>query len=60
MRDDIGSLLGEIKNKDGIVMLTQRVRQIRIQIQGQLLLDDTITRRVEDIIRVRNDFIQSS
>ena len=52
VRDDIGSLLGEIKNKDGIGKF--------MELKGQLLLDDTITRRVEDIIRVRNDFIQSS
>lgn len=58
--DDIGSLLGEIKNKDGNVVLTQRVRQVRVQIQGRLVLDETITRRVEDIIRVRNDFIQNT
>jgi prepilin-type N-terminal cleavage/methylation domain-containing protein len=58
-RDD-GSFSGTVKRADGTVMLTQRVRQIRVQLEGQLLIDDTIRRRVEDIIRVRNDFIQSS
>ena len=58
-RDD-GSFSDTVKRADGSVMLTQRVRQIRVRIQGQLLIDDTIFRRVEDIIRVRYDFIQSS
>lgn len=55
-----GSFDGTINRQDGSLMLTQRVRQIRVTLEGQLLLDGTITRRVEDVIRVRNDFIQSS
>ena len=55
-----GTFEGTINRQDGTLMLTQRVRQIRVTLEGELLLDGTITRRVEDVIRVRNDFIQSS
>lgn len=58
-RDD-GSFENELKREDGSVLLTQRVRQVNIQIQGELLIDSTITKRLQDVIRVRNDFIQSS
>jgi len=58
--DDDGSFSGSITREDGSTLLTQRVRQIRISMQGELLLDGSISRRVEDVIRVRNDFIQSS
>lgn len=39
------------------VTITQRVRQIRLVIEGELILDDAIRRRIEDIIRVRNDIL---
>lgn len=58
-RDD-GSFENELKREDGSVLLTQRVRQINIQIQGELLIDNSISKRLEDVIRVRNDFIQGS
>jgi len=35
--------------------LTQVVRKFRIDLQGQLVLDDNIKRHVEDVISVRND-----
>ena len=55
-----GTFEGTINRQDGTLMLTQRVRQIRVTLEGQLLLDGTITRRVEDVIKVRNDFIESA
>jgi prepilin-type N-terminal cleavage/methylation domain-containing protein len=60
VNDDDGSFENTVNRLDGSVMLTQRVRQIRVQLRGELLIDDTISRRIEDVIRVRNDFIQSS
>lgn len=64
--EDVGNLPGgsyttTIMRADGITpMLTLRTRQVRMQMEGELLIDPTITRRIEDTIRVRNDFIQSS
>jgi type II secretory pathway pseudopilin PulG len=37
--------------------LSQRVRKIRMNLQGRLVLDNTITRQMEDTISVRNDFL---
>jgi hypothetical protein len=37
--------------------MSQRVRKLRMAIRGQLVMDPTIVRRVEDIISVRNDLI---
>jgi type IV pilus assembly protein PilW len=37
--------------------MSQRVRKIQMAIGGQLVMDPTIVRRVEDIITVRNDII---
>lgn len=37
--------------------LSQRVRKVRMDLQGRLVLDNTITRRMEDVISVRNDLI---
>lgn len=39
----------------GTPTLTQMVRKFRIDLQGQLVLDDNIKRHVEDVISVRND-----
>jgi hypothetical protein len=35
----------------------QRVRKLRMSLQGQLVVDPTVWRRVEDVINVRNDLI---
>jgi type IV pilus assembly protein PilW len=40
--------------------VSQRVRKIRMNLQGQLVLQPTITRTMQDIISVRNDFISIS
>ena len=37
--------------------LSQRVRKIRMNLQGRLVADETIVRRVEDVISVRNDLL---
>ena len=37
--------------------ITQRTRQIQVQIEGELVRDSSITRRIEDVIKVRNDMI---
>ena len=37
--------------------VSQRVRKVRMDIQGRLVLDNTITRQMEDIIAVRNDLL---
>ena len=37
--------------------LSQRVRKIRMNVQGRLVVDNTIVRRVEDVISVRNDLL---
>ena len=37
--------------------LSQRVRKLRMNLQGALVMDDSITRQVEDIITVRNDLL---
>ena len=37
--------------------VTQKVRKIRMNMRGRLVLDNTITRTVEDIISVRNDLL---
>lgn len=54
--DDSNSFTGTVIEEGGAT-LTQRVRQINFQLEGRLLLDNAITRRVEDTIRVRNDFL---
>lgn len=56
--DEDLSYTEEIFN-DGTRTLTQKVRKIRINMQGQLVLDPTIVRRMEDVISVRNDILLS-
>ena len=37
--------------------LSQRVRKLRMNLQGRLVMDDDITRTMEDVINVRNDLL---
>jgi Tfp pilus assembly protein PilW len=37
--------------------LSLRVRKLRMNLQGRLVMDNTIVRRVEDVINVRNDLL---
>jgi len=51
--DDDDSIEGSVEEGGGT--LHQQTRQIKLQIEGELLLDRDITRSVEDTIKVRND-----
>jgi len=53
--DDLSYAL-EIFN-DGTTSLSQRVRKIRMNMRGRLVVDNTIIRRIEDVIAVRNDLL---
>lgn len=37
--------------------LSQKVRKLRMNVQGRLVMDNTIVRRMEDVINVRNDLL---
>ena len=37
--------------------LSQKVRKLHMTVQGRLVMDNTIVRRVEDVISVRNDLL---
>ena len=40
--------------------ITQKVRKLRLNIQGQLTTDSDVRREVEDVISVRNDLLSAS
>jgi len=42
---------------DGVNSLSQKVRKVRMNMQGRLVMDNTIVRRIEDVIAVRNDLL---
>ena len=44
-----------IEGTGGAPTITLRTRQVQMAIQGELLLDDTIRRRIEDNVKVRNN-----
>lgn len=52
--DDSGSFQQSLATEGGGT-LTQRTRQIQLQIGGRLTLDNTISRQIEDTVSVRND-----
>jgi type II secretory pathway pseudopilin PulG len=54
--DKLGSIEGSITEEGGGT-LSQRSREIKVVIVGELILDPTIERTIEDTIRVRNDLI---
>jgi hypothetical protein len=54
--DDNLSYTVEIFN-DGTNTLSQKARKVRMNLQGRLVLDNTIVRRIEDVIAVRNDLL---
>jgi Tfp pilus assembly protein PilW len=41
----------------GTATLIQRVRKLRMSVQGRLTMDNNITRTMEDVINVRNDML---
>lgn len=45
---------------DGVTVITQRVRKLRLAIGGELIAASGVTRRIEDVISVRNDLLQTS
>ena len=54
--DDDLSYTVEIFN-DGIDTLSQRIRTVRMNMEGRLVLDNSIVRQIEDVIAVRNDLL---
>ena len=42
---------------DGIDTLSQRIRKVRMNMEGRLVLDNSIVRQIEDVIAVRNDLL---
>jgi Tfp pilus assembly protein PilW len=42
---------------NGTETLSQRIRKLRMNMQGRLVLDNDIQRSVEDVINVRNDLV---
>ena len=54
--DDNLSYTAEIYN-DGTNTRSQKARKVRMNMQGRLVMDNTIVRRVEDVIAVRNDLL---
>jgi len=54
--DDDLSYEQEILN-NGVNSVTMRIRKVRMTMEGRLLLDDSISRQMEDIISVRNDLL---
>jgi len=56
--DEAGLTYTQLVRDDGMGnTLSQQVRKIRMAVRGQLVLDDSITRSMEDIITVRNDLL---
>ena len=48
----------QVVKDDGVnPTVSQRVRKVRMDMQGRLVLDNTITRHMEDVIAVRNDLL---
>lgn len=50
------TILESIVDDDGSAV-NQRINTINVEMEGALRIDDRITRRIEDTIKVRNDFI---
>lgn len=56
--DEPGLSYSSLIRDDGLGnTLTQHVRKVRMNIEANLVLDDSISRTVEDIITVRNDLL---
>jgi type II secretory pathway component PulJ len=52
-----GSYQQELLEEDEVT-LVQNIRYVNLELEGQLNLDNTISRRVADRIKVRNDFYE--
>jgi len=55
--DDNLSYTQVIKDDGVNPTISQKIRKVRMDMQGRLVLDNTITRRMEDVIAVRNDLL---
>jgi type II secretory pathway component PulJ len=55
--DDNLSYTEDLQDSNGNPLLSHKVRKLRMNLQGQLVMDPTIVRRVEDVISVRNDLL---
>ena len=55
--DDILSYTQVIKDDGAGNTVSQKTRKVRMDMQGRLVLDNTITRHMEDVIAVRNDLL---
>jgi type II secretory pathway pseudopilin PulG len=55
--DDDLSYTQVVKDDGAGDTVSQRVRKVRMDMQGRLVLDNTIVRRMEDIISLRNDLL---
>ena len=42
---------------NGVTTISQRIRKVRMDLQGRLVLDNTIERSMEDIISIRNNLL---
>jgi len=42
---------------DGTNTVSQKIRKVRMNMQGRLVMDDSIVREIEDVIAVRNDLL---
>ena len=48
----------QVVKDDGVnPPVSQRVRKVRMNMQGRLVLDNTIVRQMEDVIAIRNDLL---
>jgi hypothetical protein len=54
--DTLGSFVDSIE-EDGGTTVSVRTRQVDLEIEGELVLDDTISRRIGDRIKIRNNLI---
>ena len=55
--DDNLSYTQEILNDGAGNIVSQKVRKIRMNLRGRLVVDNRIARRIEDVISVRNDLL---
>ena len=47
----------EVILNNGVTTVSQRIRKIHMDMQGQLVMDNNIRRQVEDVIDIRNDLL---
>jgi type IV pilus assembly protein PilW len=57
--DESNSFEETVTDSDGNVLANLRTREVQIAIGGNLVRDASIAKRIEDVIRVRNDFVST-